>query len=220
MTAGANDTPSMAIIRRHLGDIEWRLDNLYFIKDKYGEIIKFVRNESQMELWENRHFLNIILKDRQRGFSTFIAILIFDTCFFSSNQECGIIDITLPDGKKKLGKIKLAFERLPADLKKENPLTTNAKETLEWKNGSSVYIGTSHRVRGITPGIWLLWHSADSCFHTTRIASHDAAKHHFLSAHLRSLVPRLPEKPVAPAGSFTENNIMPHEKNRSPRIRT
>ena len=132
-------------IRERLGDIEWRLDNLYHIKDKYGKIIKFVRNESQMVLWTNRHYLNIILKDRQRGFSTFIALLILDTCLFNSNQECGIIDITLPDGKKKLAKIKLAYKRLPEWLREEVQLTTDAKETVEFSNGSSVYVGTSHR---------------------------------------------------------------------------
>lgn len=126
-------------------DIEWRLDNLYFIKNKKGEVVRFVRNESQLELWKDRHVLNIILKDRQRGFSTFIAILILDTCFFNKNQECGIIDITLPDAKKKIAKIKLAYEMLPDELKAENPLVTDNKEMLEWANGSGVYAGTSHR---------------------------------------------------------------------------
>ena len=141
-----SDSPAaLSMIRERLGDIEWRLDHLYFIKDKYGKVVRFVRNESQMTLWENRHYLNIILKDRQRGFSTLIAILILDTCLFNSNQECGIIDITLPDGKKKLAKIRFAYENLPAWLKEEVPLTTDAKETLEWKNGSTVYVGTSHR---------------------------------------------------------------------------
>jgi len=140
-----SDTQELKEIEKYLGDIEWRLDNLYYIKDKYGKVIKFVRNESQMELWRNRHFLNIILKDRQRGFSTLIAILILDTCFFNSHQECGIIDISLPDGKKKLAKIHFAYERLPEELTAENPLVTDNKEALEWENGSTVYVGTSHR---------------------------------------------------------------------------
>jgi len=126
-------------------DIEWRLDNLYYIKDKYGRVVKFVRNESQRELWNSRHYLNIILKDRQRGFSTFIAILILDTCMFSHNQACGIVDITLTDAKLKLAKIKFAYEHLSKELQVANPLKVDAKETLEWENGSAVYVGTSHR---------------------------------------------------------------------------
>ena len=132
-------------IKSKFGDIEWRLDNLYHIKDKYGEKIQFVRNGSQMELWNNRWFLNLILKDRQRGFSTFIALLILDTCLFNENKECGIIDITLPDAKKKLAKIKFAYDNLPSWLQDQIPLTTDAKETLEWDNGSACFVGTSHR---------------------------------------------------------------------------
>lgn len=126
-------------------DIEWRLDNLYYIKDKEGNIIKFVRNESQCYLWDNRHTLNAILKDRQRGFSTFIAILMLDTCFFNATQECGIVDITREDGKKKIAKIKLAYESLPDALKRKNVLTVDNKEELIWDNGSSVHSGVSHR---------------------------------------------------------------------------
>jgi hypothetical protein len=147
-----------ATIKATLGDIEWRLDNLYHIKDKFGIKIKFVRNASQMRLWKDRWYFNLILKDRQRGFSTFIAILILDTCLFSENKECGIIDITLPDAKKKLEKIRFAYEHVPEWLKEGVPgllkgikLTTDAKEQLKWDNGSSVYVGTS--LRGSTTQI-------------------------------------------------------------------
>jgi len=55
-------------------DPEWRIDNLYFIRDKEGKEIRFIRNESQRKAWFDMHYLNIILKDRQRGFSTLIAL--------------------------------------------------------------------------------------------------------------------------------------------------
>lgn len=121
------------------------MDNLYHVKDKWGNVVRFVRNESQLKFWRDMWWLNIILKDRQRGFSTLIAITILDMCLFNSGTEAGIVDITLPDGKKKLAKIKLAYDLLPAFLRDEIPLTTDAKETLSWANGSSVYVGTSHR---------------------------------------------------------------------------
>lgn len=126
-------------------DIEWRFDNLYQIKNKYGQKVKFVRNSAQLKLWNNIHTLNIILKDRQRGFSTSIAILILDNCLFNSNQSCGIIDLSLPDAKKKLAKIKFAYDNLPEAIREKRPLTTDNKELLEWSNGSSVAVGTSHR---------------------------------------------------------------------------
>lgn len=132
-------------IKEKLSDIEWRLDNLYHIKDKQGQNILFVRNESQMQLWKNKWYLNIILKDRQRGFSTFIAILILDTCLWNKDQACGIVDITLTDAKKKLEKIKFAYDNLPEWLQNEITLDSDSKQELKWSNGSSVYVGTSHR---------------------------------------------------------------------------
>lgn len=142
MTASKAD---IAKIKAKLADREWRMDNLYHIKDKWGNTIRFVRNESQLEFWDNMWWLNLILKDRQRGFSTLFAITILDMCLFNSGTEAGIIDITLPDGKKKLAKIKLAYDLLPEAIKAEIPLTTDAKEQLVWANGSAVYVGTSHR---------------------------------------------------------------------------
>jgi hypothetical protein len=32
---------------------EWRLDNLYFIQNERGEVVRFVRNESQRAFWDN-----------------------------------------------------------------------------------------------------------------------------------------------------------------------
>ena len=49
---------------------EWRLDNLYFIQNERGEVVRFVRNESQRAFWDNAWYLNAILKARQLGFST------------------------------------------------------------------------------------------------------------------------------------------------------
>jgi len=134
-----------ALVRANLSDREWRIDNLYWIKDKNGEAVKFGRNESQREFWDSMWFLNLILKDRQRGFSTLIAIFILDYCLFNSNTTAGIVDITLDDGKKKLAKIDFAYERLPELIKTAIPLKTNNKESIEFCNGSSVTVGTSHR---------------------------------------------------------------------------
>jgi len=132
-------------IRAKLADREWRMDNLYWIKDKTGNAVRFVRNDSQREFWTKMWFLNLILKDRQRGFSTLIAIFILDCCLFNSNTTAGIVDITLDDGKKKLAKMKFAYERLPEFLKIAVSLVTDNKESMEFGNGSSVTVGTSHR---------------------------------------------------------------------------
>ena len=128
-----------------LADREWRMDNLYWIQNKSGQVVPFRMNESQREFWAAMWWLNVILKDRQRGFSTLIAMFILDCCMFKSQTQAGIIDISLPDAKKKLDKIRFAYDRLPEALRAGNPLITDAKESMEWRNGSRVDVSTSHR---------------------------------------------------------------------------
>ena len=123
----------------------WRMSNLYTIQDKAGQVVPFRPNESQWQFWDDMWWLNIILKDRQRGFSTMIAMLILDSCMFRAHTQAGIIDITLPDAKKKLDKIRFGYESLPEALRIANPLTSDNKESLEWANGSRVDVSTSHR---------------------------------------------------------------------------
>lgn len=128
-----------------IGNPEWRIDNLYWIQDEQGKEVKFVRNEAQRQWWKDRWFLNVILKARQLGFSTEIGLEILDQCLFVPNTTAGIIDYSLDDAKKKLGKIKFAYNRLRSDLKAKVGLVTANTETMEFSNGSRIEVGTSHR---------------------------------------------------------------------------
>jgi hypothetical protein len=128
-----------------LGNRWWRLCNLYRVKDENGVEVKFVPNEAQRQLWDGLHTLNVIPKARQLGFSTFIAIFILDTCLFRPNTSAGIVDSTIDDAKGKLEKIKFAYEGLPPEIRKQIPLTKENAHELQWKNGSGVAVGTSHR---------------------------------------------------------------------------
>ncbi len=132
-------------ILKKLKDREWRLDNLYFIIDKDGKKVRFRRKLAQLQLWKNIWYRNVILKGRQIGFSTFIAIIILDRCLFHPNTTCGIIDYNIDDAKKKLAKIKYAYENLPDFIKEMCPLKTERKEELEFENGSGIVVGVSHR---------------------------------------------------------------------------
>ncbi|MEM8971746.1 MAG: terminase [Pseudomonadota bacterium] len=124
---------------------EWRLNNLYYIQDVNGTEIKFQMNESQWQLWRDLHYCNVIPKARQLGFSTFIAIFMLDTCLFRPNTSAGIIDITLDDAKKKLAKIKYAYDRLPAMVKSSLSLVKDNTQELKFSNESDINVGTSHR---------------------------------------------------------------------------
>jgi len=134
-----------AELKQLLADRDWRMNNLYRITDKGGQVVPFRMNESQARFWEAMWWLNVILKDRQRGFSTLIAMFILDSCLWTPHTQAGVIDITLPDAKKKLDKIRFAYDGLPGQIKDAVPLVTDAKETLEWANGSRVDVSTSHR---------------------------------------------------------------------------
>ena len=138
-------TSTPAELKQLLADRDWRMNNLYRITDKAGQVVPFRMNESQARFWEAMWWLNVILKDRQRGFSTLIAMFILDSCLWTPHTQAGIIDITLPDAKKKLAKILFAYDGLPESIKAAVPLVTDAKETLEWANGSRVDVSTSHR---------------------------------------------------------------------------
>jgi hypothetical protein len=132
-------------IEKKLADREWRLDNLYLIQDVEARTIKFRRNPAQCAFWSNLWYLNVVLKGRQLGFSTFIALIMLDAALFNRNIKCGIIDLTLDDAKKKLDKIRFAYEHLPSGIKQAVPLVADNATSLEFANGSEIEVGTSHR---------------------------------------------------------------------------
>lgn len=126
-------------------DRKWRVNNLYTIKDKEGSVIPFVMNEEQDHQYHNMHYLNIILKARQLGFSTFILMFMLDACLFNSHLKAGIIDCTIEDAREKLGKIKFAYDNLPEALRAQITIIKCNETMIEFSNGSSIKVGTSHR---------------------------------------------------------------------------
>jgi hypothetical protein len=124
---------------------EWPLDNLYSIVSEQGISVPFARNDVQRALWDQLWFWNIILKGRQHGISSFILLLMLDTCLFNANTHCGLIDATLADATKKLDKARFANEKLPPNIKAFVPMHSDNATCLEWRNGSRIDVGTSHR---------------------------------------------------------------------------
>lgn len=128
-----------------LQDRHWRLNNLYYIKDATGKKVKFKFNWAQENFYKNIWYFNAILKARQLGFSTCIAIYALDSCIWNDDFKCGIIDASLPDAKKKLEKAKYAYKYLPDHIKERVKTTKSGAEELEFDNGSGIVCGTSHR---------------------------------------------------------------------------
>jgi hypothetical protein len=123
----------------------WRLSNLYYIKDKSGNKVLFKPNWAQLELMKP-HYLNIILKARQLGVTTFHALLFLDTCLFNHNINAAIIADNKPNAKEIfVDKVKFAYDCLPDWLKQMAPAKRDNVNELRFENGSVFRVGTSLR---------------------------------------------------------------------------
>lgn len=151
-------------------DPVWRLSHLYWIENKAGHLQRFAPNAAQSRLHKNLWHRNAVLKARQLGISTYVAMLILDHCLFTPNFHAGIIDKTLPDAEHKLDKIRFAWEHLdyspPAAEPHEKALAflgslikqssgvmkrggwrpcVDARDRLGFANGSDVRLGATLR---------------------------------------------------------------------------
>ncbi|MDB5253864.1 MAG: hypothetical protein JWP27_3033 [Flaviaesturariibacter sp.] len=141
-------------LARCLMDPEWRLFSgcLYkiMIKGDDGEdalVMPFKPNRAQRRFITRLWHRNLILKARQLGFTTLIAILWLDHALFNGNQRCGILAQD-KDAAKIIfrDKVKFGYENLPAEIKERFPLEAdNADELLFAHNNSSIRVATSMR---------------------------------------------------------------------------
>lgn len=124
----------------------WRLNNLYWIIDKRGKRVPFQMNWVQEKFFDELWYLNIVLKARQLGFSTFIDLYILDEAVFNPNVSAGIIAHNKDDASKIFrSKILYPYRNLPDQIKTAVYPTTDSKVELSLSNGSMIYVGTSMR---------------------------------------------------------------------------
>lgn len=153
MTEATQITPAQqAEILAHLGDPEWRLANLYtiMVKGEDGEtdlVMPFRPNRAQRRFMSRLWNRNLILKARQLGFTTLIAIVWLDHALFVPNSRCGIIAQDQEAAAVIFrDKVKFAYDNLPAWLRERCPLARDsASELLFAHNNSSVRVATSMR---------------------------------------------------------------------------
>jgi hypothetical protein len=132
----------------NLRNREWRLNNLYWIKDDQGQRIKFRLNRFQKYLLDHLWFLNTVLKARQLGITTFFCVLYLDDVVFNG-LDAGLIAHTLPDAIKIFdSKIKYAWDNLPESIRTQFTVDADTARELKFAKGtrkSSIYVGTSLR---------------------------------------------------------------------------
>lgn len=119
---------------------EWRTSNLYKIRDKKKNLVKFKRNKAQVHFNENKWSRNIILKSRQLGFTTDESVDSLDDVLFNRNTECLMIAHNLDAGKKIFdGKVELAWKNLHPQLQALYKVDANTAQTLKFEFGDGTY---------------------------------------------------------------------------------
>ena len=142
-------------LRECLADPMWRVcsGRLYkiMVKDETQSggtsVMPFRPNRTQKRFIKRLWFRNLILKARQLGFTTLVAILWLDHALFNPNQRCGIVAHDREAAENIFrDKVKFAYENLPHEMRQLMPLAKNsATELLFAHNNSSVRVATSMR---------------------------------------------------------------------------
>lgn len=129
-----------------------RLNTLYKVRNPLGQIVPFRMQAEQCTLFDELHYLNLIVKARQLGMTTFIQIFILDQCMFHPNTSAGVIAHTNDDAKRFFrDKIKFAYENLPNVVKELCPVIRPSNASLGnsgellFANGSRITVSSSAR---------------------------------------------------------------------------
>ncbi len=139
-------------LRRLLQEPELRLETLYQIITKGDSdddlVVTFVPNIVQRQLVDQLWHRNLVLKARQRGITTLVAILWLDTALFSPGPVyCGIVAHEREAAEEIFRtKVVFAYEHLPDELREKFPLEKKtATELVFGHNGATIRVATSMR---------------------------------------------------------------------------
>ena len=158
VTPGAQLPTNEEELARCLADPEWRLFSgcLYQIivkgegEDDESFVQPFKPNRAQRRFIKRLWHRNLILKARQLGFTTLIAIMWLDHALWNANQRCGMIAQDRETAEAIFrDKVVFAYDHMPEEIRERFPLArASTKELLFGHNNSSLRVATS--VRGGT----------------------------------------------------------------------
>ena len=138
-----SDTEVVELVE-NLSSKLWRLDNLYYIKDKNSNIGPMRLNASQYKvLTKYKHKRKIILKSRQQGISTLYLAYNLDSCIFEDGTEAGIQSYGQNEAEKLSMRAELMWEHFPQSIKELLNITvdSNNKSGMYFSNKSILKIG-------------------------------------------------------------------------------
>lgn len=128
-----------------LQDQDWRLSNLYKIKDKEGNVVDFKPNWAQSKL-KHSHTLNLVLKARQLGITTYHALLFLDTCLFVPNTNAAVVADSKDIAREVfVDKVKFAYDNLPQFVRDMCHAYRDNVYEMRFSNGSVFRVATSLR---------------------------------------------------------------------------
>ena len=150
---GSSLAQSKGYVAPHPEDFEslfldqyWRLNHLYKIVTEKGQVLQYVMNDVQDELYWELWYLTMVLKSRQHGMTTAMCLYALDTCLFNANFHAHIIAHTREDSERIFDeKIKFPYEHLDGDLGAEFEADKDSTRMLKFENGSVISCGQSMR---------------------------------------------------------------------------
>lgn len=135
-----------AELKKNMSSRLWRLNNLYYITDEQGRRVRFKCRPVQLKFFRALHWLNIILKSRQHGITTFCCLMMLDMCLFNSNTKAGIIAHNMQAASEIFrDKVKYPYSQMPASVRSALPAIKNDAGQLILSNNSSLMVATSLR---------------------------------------------------------------------------
>jgi hypothetical protein len=137
------------LLTRYLPSKLWRMNNLYWIVDKYGDAIPFKMKRAQWIVYAASlmHARLIILKSRQQGISTLWLISFFDDTLTRFNFKSGLMAQERESAETLLERVKFLWDNLDAGVKQhlQVRISKNNSSEFSFSNNSTLYVRTSFR---------------------------------------------------------------------------
>lgn len=130
-------------------DKNWRLSNLYKIRTKNAELVKFKMNRAQTHYHANKHTRNIILKSRQLGFTTYETVDTLDDTMFTQNMDALFIAHIKGDAEDIFDKkVRIAWENMNPHIADLYKIETNRTNQMTFDFGDGTKSNFSVKVSG------------------------------------------------------------------------